>query len=341
MFLLISIALHGAVLSYPFVPLRPRAQELVAVVVISYYEGNESGEKAAGGAKSEPGRAGGSRQASHAGIENVKRVGEAPPARSAQLALAGAEEEGEAQAREDRLFIVVPDIDESEPEQEPARDSQDAFAASSRLTDSTPRGIHVVSVVADHVEASANSLSQRADHGSFHAEVNSSQTDNDPVKPLGFAVGPAGEFRTGSERPGGRTESYAALPQGSGSGGAGSGLGGGGGGLGTGSRSGGGYGGDSGSKFVQVRYAHAPRPEYPEQARREGKEGRVMLRVLVDEQGRSTSAEVDQSSGSKTLDMAAIEAIKRWRFSPARYGNAPVESWVRIPIEFRLSDPKH
>lgn len=92
---------------------------------------------------------------------------------------------------------------------------------------------------------------------------------------------------------------------------------------------------------MQVRYAHAPRPEYPEQARREGKEGRVMLRVLVDEQGRSTSVEVNQSSGSETLDMAAIEAIKRWRFWPARYDNVPVESWVRIPVEFRLSDAKH
>jgi protein TonB len=40
------------------------------------------------------------------------------------------------------------------------------------------------------------------------------------------------------------------------------------------------------------------------------------------------------------LDRAAAEAIKRWRFHPARYGDKAVESWLRIPIEFRLADAK-
>jgi protein TonB len=93
-----------------------------------------------------------------------------------------------------------------------------------------------------------------------------------------------------------------------------------------------------GSKFVPVNYAYTPRPEYPDSARREGKEGRVLLRVLVDEGGRSKSVEVNRSSGSKALDRAAAEAIKRWRFSPARNGDKAVESWVRIPIDFRLRD---
>jgi protein TonB len=107
---------------------------------------------------------------------------------------------------------------------------------------------------------------------------------------------------------------------------------------GTGSGSG---NGDGESKFVQVSYAYAPKPEYPAPARREGKEGRVLLRVLVDEQGKSKSVEVDDSSGSEALDRAAAEAIKRWRFSPARYGNKSVESWVKIPIDFRLTDAQN
>jgi periplasmic protein TonB len=111
---------------------------------------------------------------------------------------------------------------------------------------------------------------------------------------------------------------------------------------GTGSGSGAGRGDGGGeSRFVQASYAYAPKPEYPAPARREGKEGRVLLRVLVDEQGKSKSVEVDDSSGSEALDRAAAEAIKRWRFSPARYDNKSVESWVKIPIDFRLTDAQN
>jgi TonB family protein len=111
---------------------------------------------------------------------------------------------------------------------------------------------------------------------------------------------------------------------------------------GTGSGSGAGRGDGGGeSRFVQASYAYAPKPEYPAPARREGKEGRVLLRVLVDEQGKSKSVEIDDSSGSEALDRAAAEAIKRWRFSPARYGNKSVESWVKIPIDFRLTDAQN
>jgi periplasmic protein TonB len=99
--------------------------------------------------------------------------------------------------------------------------------------------------------------------------------------------------------------------------------------------------GPGGSRFVQVSYAYNPRPEYPDQARREGREGQVLLQVLVDEQGKSKWVEVNRSSGSEALDRAAAEAIKHWRFSPARYGNKSVESWVRIPIDFRLTDAKN
>ena len=92
---------------------------------------------------------------------------------------------------------------------------------------------------------------------------------------------------------------------------------------------------------MQASYAYSPKPEYPDRARREGKEGRVVLRVLVDEQGKSKSVAVNDSSGSESLDRAAAEAIKLWRFSPARYGGKLVESWVKVPIDFRLTDEKN
>jgi protein TonB len=90
-------------------------------------------------------------------------------------------------------------------------------------------------------------------------------------------------------------------------------------------------------QYTRPSYREAPKPQYPETARRGGKEGRVLLRVLVNEEGRSAFVEVNLSSGVEALDQAAVAAIKRWRFAPARNGGQPVESWVRIPIDFRLT----
>lgn len=112
------------------------------------------------------------------------------------------------------------------------------------------------------------------------------------------------------------------------------GLGNGGGGGGSGD----GYGSGNGAPWSQARYSDTPKPIYPEGARRAGREGRVLLRVLVDDRGRTKRVEINSSSGDEGLDRAAVEAVKRWRFYPARYGDKAVESWLRVPIEFRLAE---
>jgi protein TonB len=121
-------------------------------------------------------------------------------------------------------------------------------------------------------------------------------------------------------------------------------------GVGAGMGSGGGHGAGlgsgpggagSGETRTEARYRDTPRPEYPESARRQGREGRVLLRVLVDHQGRAQQIEINRSSGSEALDRAAAEAIKRWRFHPARHGEKAIESWLRIPVEFHLADANH
>jgi TonB family protein len=99
-----------------------------------------------------------------------------------------------------------------------------------------------------------------------------------------------------------------------------------------------GQGGGSGLGFVQVSYVYNPKPHYPEKAREEGREGTVILRVLVDEEGKVRSVEVNRSSGFEAFNRAAVDTVRRWRFSPARYGERRVESWVRIPVVFRLAD---
>jgi protein TonB len=106
-----------------------------------------------------------------------------------------------------------------------------------------------------------------------------------------------------------------------------------------------GNGNDTGSgggevSSVGVSYAYNPKPEYPDTARKEGREGTVVLRVLVDEEGRSKLLEVNRSSGSEALDKAAMDTVRRWRFHSARYGDKRVESWVKIPMVFQLADSK-
>jgi protein TonB len=84
--------------------------------------------------------------------------------------------------------------------------------------------------------------------------------------------------------------------------------------------------------------ADTPAPVYPRQARREGWEGRVTLFVSVGPDGRAHALSVRQSSGHAVLDDAAVEAVRRWRFSPARRAGIPVAGQVIVPILFRLEN---
>lgn len=83
-------------------------------------------------------------------------------------------------------------------------------------------------------------------------------------------------------------------------------------------------------------YLNNPAPAYPMLSRRLREEGQVMLRVLVSPDGRPNRIELRTSSGSERLDRAAEEAVARWRFVPARQGEAAVEAWVLVPIVFKL-----
>lgn len=85
-------------------------------------------------------------------------------------------------------------------------------------------------------------------------------------------------------------------------------------------------------------YLRNPAPRYPLAARRAGEEGTVTLKVLVASDGLPQRVEVEKTSGSSRLDAAALDAVKRWRFVPARRGATPIESWVLVPVVFRLEN---
>lgn len=88
---------------------------------------------------------------------------------------------------------------------------------------------------------------------------------------------------------------------------------------------------------AQLRYAIAPPPPYPRDALRTGAEGTVLLRVLVDVDGRPLEVTVERSSGNRSLDREAVRHVQqRWRFEPALQEGRAVEAYGLVPIGFNL-----
>jgi protein TonB len=79
------------------------------------------------------------------------------------------------------------------------------------------------------------------------------------------------------------------------------------------------------------------KPRYPDSARRRGIEGTVIIKAYVTEQGQVEQVQIEQSAGHADLDEAAVEAVGRWRFEPARRGRQPIPMWVSIPVRFMLN----
>ena len=82
-------------------------------------------------------------------------------------------------------------------------------------------------------------------------------------------------------------------------------------------------------------YLKNPAP-YPPLSRRMGEEGKVVLRVSINAQGSADNVEIKASSGSQRLDEAAQKTVRNWKFIPAKRGDTAVQSWVLVPIIFKL-----
>lgn len=85
-------------------------------------------------------------------------------------------------------------------------------------------------------------------------------------------------------------------------------------------------------------YLNNPKPFYPLASRRLGEEGITMLRVHVSAEGIPQQIQVERSSGSSRLDIAAQKAVRDWRFVPAREGSMAVAGWVNVPINWKLDN---
>jgi periplasmic protein TonB len=90
--------------------------------------------------------------------------------------------------------------------------------------------------------------------------------------------------------------------------------------------------------IAKPRYRTNPTPEYPIASRRRQEEGMVLLNVSVDAGGFPASVSLSRSSGFPLLDQAALEAVRRWTFEPARAAGMPVFSTVVVPVRFSLAE---
>lgn len=89
---------------------------------------------------------------------------------------------------------------------------------------------------------------------------------------------------------------------------------------------------------ISADYADNPLPQYPAISRRLGEEGRLQVRVCVAVDGMVSSATVNKSSGFERLDRATMEALRQWRFKPARRGDELIPGCVTVPWKWSLHD---
>jgi protein TonB len=89
---------------------------------------------------------------------------------------------------------------------------------------------------------------------------------------------------------------------------------------------------------IDSRYADAFQPTYPPAERRAGREGRVVVRVLIGVDGRVKQIERVSATSDAFFAATRDQALARWRFTPATRGDVPVEQWKQMGVSFVLKD---
>ena len=80
------------------------------------------------------------------------------------------------------------------------------------------------------------------------------------------------------------------------------------------------------------------KPEYPSIARKAGVEGKVILQIVIDEQGNVLTADVVFAQPSGIFEEVAIKAIMQWKFKPAKQRDKPIKVRMAWPMEFSLKE---
>lgn len=87
---------------------------------------------------------------------------------------------------------------------------------------------------------------------------------------------------------------------------------------------------------ADAAHLNNPVPVYPPISRRLGEQGWVQLDVYILADGTVGEIKLKRSSGYARLDQAALEAVRNWRYQPARRGNEAIAFWYVQPLTFSL-----
>lgn len=92
---------------------------------------------------------------------------------------------------------------------------------------------------------------------------------------------------------------------------------------------------ESGATHVPPVLIHHMAPVYPFEMFKKGVEGVVVLRLVVTKEGTVGSVVIDSSTRME-FEMAALDAARQWKFTPAVVGGEPVACVIKIPLTFSL-----
>jgi len=90
------------------------------------------------------------------------------------------------------------------------------------------------------------------------------------------------------------------------------------------------------SGLISARPLKRRAPIYPTLARNKGYEGTSVFIATISPDGTIENLQLSKTSGHAILDKAAKEALRHWKFAPAKRNGISVASQLRIPIIFRL-----
>ena len=85
-----------------------------------------------------------------------------------------------------------------------------------------------------------------------------------------------------------------------------------------------------------IGYNRQIQPRYPPVMMRRGVEGKVMLRVLVGEDGTPVTIEIEDGSGHREFDQEAKRVVAKYKFNPKKVNGATQQGWVRVPVVFKM-----
>jgi protein TonB len=90
----------------------------------------------------------------------------------------------------------------------------------------------------------------------------------------------------------------------------------------------------TGGDITPPRAVKQTRPKYPQNAFDQKIEGEVVIEVMIDTKGRVTNARVIKSVPG--LDTAAVDSVKKWRFTPALKNGKPIAFTAHLPVSFKI-----